>query len=134
MTGQSFEDYIYIIKNCGVQWAEQLSISEEGGMVALVLYERQGDDMLFSITYQNGSETLFWDSEAEYDEYSTWRVDMGDEPGLFKPLFLMRLDNGLVLALTWGAPEGESIVILYEDSGRFVERYDYVYGRYWSPL
>jgi len=133
MMGRDAEDYIQMIKGRGVKWAELLAETEGGGQIGLVLFERQGDDMLFSIVYMDGDKVLFWDCPGQYDEYSTWRVDMGDEPGAFTPLFMARLDSGLMLTLTWGAPEGESIVILQEDNGRFVENADYSYSRYWSP-
>ena len=127
------EARIETLKGRGIQWSELLGTTNDGGQIGLVLFERNNDDMLFSIVYLEGEKTLFWDNPAEYDEYSTWRVDMGDEPGSFEPLFLARLDNGLVLALAWGAPEGESIVVLCEDNGRFIEREDYSYLRYWVP-
>ena len=73
------------------------------------------------------------DKPAEYDEWSTWRVDMGDEPGVFEPLFLARLDDRLVMALTWGAPEGELLVVLREENGRLVGTDEYYYSRYWAP-
>ena len=127
------KDFIRYLKGRGIQWAELLSVTEDGGQIGLILFEREGDDMLFSIVYL-GNDVLFWDCPAEYDEGSTWRVDMGDEPGFFEPLFLARLDNGLVLALTWGAPEGESVIFLYQDRLRFLDIDDYGYVRYWSPL
>jgi|GEM_PF-1823527 len=133
LMGLKTEDYIYLIKGRGVKWSELLSVSAEGGQIGLFLFEREGDDMLFSIVYLDGPDTLFWDKPAEYDEWCTWRIDMGDEPGNFEPLFLARLDGELVLALTWGAPEGENVVVLYEDGGGFVEKDEYVYSRYWSP-
>ena len=126
-------DRIAALKSRGVVWASQLALTEEGAGIALVLFEREGDDMLFSIVYIEDDKTVFWDCPAVYDEMSTWRVDMGDDPGELAPLFLARLENGLVLVLTWGAPEGEGIVVLYEDGGEFVDRYDYGYSRYWSP-
>ena len=132
--GLNTEDYIYTIKNREVQWSRLLSITGEGAVIGLVLFEREGDDMMFSIVYMDGPDSLFWDCEAKYDEYSTWRVDMGDEPGGFEPLFLARLNGKLTLMLTWSAPEGECILLLYEDNGRFIERYDYYYSRYWAPM
>ena len=135
MMGLKTEDYIATLKKRKVQWAELLSVTGEGGQIGLTLFKRKGDNMLFSIVYLDGPEALFWDCEAEYDEYSTWRVDMGDEPGDFRPLFLARLGGRLVLLLTWGAPEGEGIVMLCEDEGKFTEREDgYYYSRYWSPM
>ena len=131
--GLKTEDYIYTVKGRGVKWSELLSVTAEGGQIGLFLFEREDDDMLFSIVYLDGPDTLFWDKPAEYDEWCTWRIDMGDEPGAFEPLFLARLDGGLVLALTWGAPEGETVVILYEENGSFIEKDEYLYSRYWAP-
>jgi len=127
------EDYIHSIKGRGVKRGEMLAETEGGGRIGMVLFERLGDDMLFSIVYMDGEKVLFWDCQGEYDEFSTWRVDMGDEPGGFTPLCLARLDDGLLLLLTWRAPEGELIVSLGESRGRLVETADYHYGRYLSP-
>jgi hypothetical protein len=49
------------------------------------------------------------------------------------PLFLARLEKGLTLMLAWGATEGENIVFFYEDNGKFIDRVDYQYYRYWVP-
>jgi len=127
------EDYIRAIKGREVQWGELLAETEDGGQIGMVLFERLGDDMLFSIVYIDGDNVLFWDCPGQYDDISTWRVDMGDEPGAFTPLILARLENELMLLLTWRAPEGELIVVLNESNGRLVETSDYAYGRYLSP-
>ena len=132
--GLKTEDYIYTVKGRGVEWSELLSVTAEGGQIGLFLFEREGAEMLFSIVYLDGPDTLFWDNPAASDGWDVWRIDMGEEPGRFTPLFLARLDDSLVLALTWGAPEGESVVVLYEENGRLVEKDDYIYSRYWSPL
>ncbi|MFF2480982.1 hypothetical protein [Paenibacillus sp. NPDC058071] len=101
--------------------------------IALFVFERQGDDMLASIAYIKRNAVLFKDYPAKYDEFSTWRVDSGDEPGLFEVLFLARSDEGLLLGISWGAPEGESLSILKEADGALQET-DLHSGRYWSPV
>jgi len=117
----------------GIEWTKTLGVTMVGeGLIGLVLFERQGNDMLFSIVYMDEEKTLFWDCPAEYDETSTWRVDAGEEPGDFMPLLLARFDEGLMLVLTWSAPEGEIILILYEEDGAFVQREDIQYSRYWG--
>jgi hypothetical protein len=113
--------------------AEKLAATDGGAEIGLVLFERQGDDMLFSIVYTDGAKTLSWDCPAEYDEISTWRADGGDEPGRFEFLFLVRFGDSLALMLEWGAPEGGSVVFLYEDDGKFIAKDDYSYHRYWAP-
>ena len=125
-TVASIEDYM----DRGVVWAKTLAVTMDGGLIGLVLYERQGNDMLFSIVYMDDNKTLFWNNPAEYDETSTWRVDAGEEPGSFEPLLLARFDEGLMLILTWRAPEGENVVVLYEDYGAFVQSQDLVFTRY----
>lgn len=122
---------IAALRSRGIVWGAELASTADRARLGLVLFERLADEMLFSIVYLGSDKTLFWDCPAEYDEYSTWRAGMGDEPGMFTPLLLARQDSGLMLLLTWGAPEGERIVLLYEDDGRFIERSDYSYDRYW---
>jgi len=100
--------------------------------ICLFVFERQGDDMLASIAYISDDKAVFRDYPAKYDEMSTWRVDAGDEPGLFEVLFLANSDQGLLLGLTWAAPEGENILILKEANGVFEETGLSV-GRYWAP-
>ena len=122
-------------KGRGVEWGKVLAnTKKDEGLIGLVLFERQGNDMLFSIVYMDETKTLFWDCPAEYDEVSTWRVDTGDGPGLLEPLLLARFEEGLLLMLTWGSAEGESILLLCEEDGAFIETQEVSYGRYWSPF
>jgi len=116
-----------IIKN------DLLAEAYDGAKICLFLFERQGDDMLFSLTYIKDDKVLIKDYPAKYDEYSTWRVDAGDEPGLLKVLFLAESDEGLLLGMTWGAPEGEGVFILREEGGVFQET-ELKNGRYWAPM
>ena len=132
--GNIAEARIEKLKGRKIQWSNLLGTTKDDGQVGLVLFKRSGDDMLFSIVYLTDEKTLFWDNPAQYNENSTWRVDMEDEPGSFVPLFLARLDNSLVLILTWGAPEGENIVVLYENNGKFIQSMSNRYYRYCAPF
>jgi len=126
-TTESIEKY----KERKIEWTKTLAVTKVGeGQIGLVLYERQGNDMLFSIVYTDETKTLFWDNPAVYDETSTWRTDAGDEPGSFSPLLLASFDEGLMLVLLWSAPEGEIAVILYEEDGVFVHAEDLFFARY----
>jgi hypothetical protein len=116
-----------------VKQTEKLATAFGGAQIGLVLFERLGDDMLFSIVYIEGTRRmLFWDCPAVYDEISTWRVDMGDEPGSFQIIFLAQLGDRLAMLLEWGAPEGASILLLHEDNGGFKQA-ESTYSRYWAP-
>ena len=129
-TGLQFEDFVFLARGQRkVKWAEQLAITEEGGMIALVVYERaEGSSRSdYSIVYQCGPETLFWDDDGYFDispwwpDLSAMQMDAEKKPSVYEPLFLARLDNKLVMALNYIPPGVETgeLVILYEDSGRF---------------
>jgi len=119
-------------KNRSVVWGKTLATTKVGGgEIGVVLFERQGNDMLFSIAYIDDNKTLFWDCPAQYDASSTWRVDAGEEPGVFEPMFLARFDEGLLLMLTWGSAEGETILLLREEDGAFVQT-EIDFARYWG--
>jgi len=125
-------DSIEKFKERGVVWGKTLAVTKVGeGQIGIVMFERQGDEMMFSIVYMNDKKMLFWDCPAKYDESSTWRIDGGEDPGSFEPLFLARFDEGLLLMLTWGAAEGEIILLLREERGVFVQT-EVGYGRYWG--
>lgn len=114
-----------------VEWTKTLALTKVGdGQIGQVLFERLGDDMLFSIVYIDESKMLFWDCPAEYDETSTWRADAGAEPGNFDPIILSRFPEGLLIMLTWSAPEGETTVVLYEEDGVLVQAEELYFGRY----
>lgn len=125
-------DSIAAYKGRGVEWGKTLAVTKTG-MIGLVKFERQGDDMLFSIVYMDEDTTLFWDCPAVYDEGSTWRVDSGDDPGDLQPLLFAHFDEGYMMVLTWGSAEGETILLLCEKDGAFAESDAVAYGRYWSP-
>ena len=114
----------------GIIWTKTLAFAFNGTQVGVVLFERQGNDMLFSIVYIDEDRILFWNNPAEYDETSTWRVDAGEEPGNFEPLVLARFNEGLFLVLLWGAPEGETVLVLYEEDGVFLQAENLQFARY----
>jgi len=117
-TVASIEKY----KERKIEWTQTLGLTHVGdGLIGLVLYERQGTDMLFSIVYMDEEKTLFWDNPAVYDEESTWRENNGAEPGRFEPLLLARFEEGLILILTWSAPESEISLVLFERDGAFAQ-------------
>jgi len=103
-----------------IEWTQTLGLTQVGeGLIGLVLFERQGSDMLFSIVYMDDEKTLYWDKPAAYNEEATWRAGQGAEPGRFEPLLLARFEEGLILILTWSAPESELSLVLYEENGVF---------------
>lgn len=79
--------------------------------------------MLASIAYVKGEKV---------DKSGTWRIDDGDEPGWFEVMFLAYSDEGLLLGMSWGAPEGENLFVFKETNGVFQET-DLRSGRYWAP-
>ena len=120
------------IKSRKITKSSLLSETIDNAKICIFVFERQADDMLASIAYIKDDKVVFKDYPAKYDEMSTWRVDSGDEPGLFEVLFLADSDEGLLLGLTWAAPEGENDFVLKESNGVFEETALSV-GRYWSP-
>ena len=122
------------IKNRAVEYGNRIAYAQYGDLeINQFKYVRIGDDMLFSIICSEGSKDIVLDFPAEYDEYSTWRVDCGDDPGNLNVLFLARIDDKLVMATAWGAPEGESASIWVEGNGEWIETELCAY-RYWAPF
>jgi hypothetical protein len=106
---------------------------EPGGpRVLAVEFARQGNDALASIVVSDGSRLIFADqrgSHASYGDSSVWRVD---DPGTIVPswfdvLLLARRGREIVLAFSWGAPEG-AMVRLVESEG---DKFRVVLGESW---
>jgi len=123
---------IEVIKGRKIIKSSLISESSDHEKICLFVFERKADDMLASIAYTKEEKVVFKDYPAKYNETSTWRVDGGDDPGLFEVLFLANSDEGLLLGLTWAAPEGENVYILKEVNGIFEETALNAY-RYSSP-
>ncbi|GLX68650.1 hypothetical protein [Paenibacillus glycanilyticus] len=119
------------LKNRKVTKSSLLAESPEA-KIALFVFERDGDDMLASIAYISGDQVLFKDFPATYNESGTWRVDGGDDPGLFEVSFLAHSDEGLLLGIAWAGAEGENLYVLQEKDGALQDT-DLTGGRYWSP-
>jgi hypothetical protein len=120
------------IKSRKIIESSLISETTDNAKIFLFVFERKGDDMLASVVYIKDNKIIFKDYPAKYDETSTWRVDAGDRPGSFEVMFLANSDKGLLLGMTWGAPEGEGSFILREERGTFQET-DLKSGRYWLP-
>ena len=99
------------IKSRSVIESNIFAVAEDGAAVGMFLFERMGNDMLFSLAYIHDNEILFVDFPAEYNEYSVWRADAGDHPGIFQMLFIAKDGEELMFGLSWFAPEGESASI-----------------------
>jgi hypothetical protein len=119
------------LKNRKIIKSEFLAKTNTDAEICLFVFERKGNDMLASLVYSDGNITISKDYPAVYDEISTWRADGGENPGLFKILFLAKTDEGLILGLTWAAPEGENAYIYKEKNGVFTETQFENY-RYWA--
>lgn len=103
--------------------------------IYLILFEREGEDMLASIVMKAPDKIVFKDYPAKYDASSTWRVDDGGTvyPNMFNILFAAKTENGMLLGLKWTAFEGENTVLLRENDGVF-EELDIEASRYMSPI
>jgi hypothetical protein len=131
MPGETIKK-IEALKERGTDETQLLAKTEDGGMIGLVLFDRLGNEALFSIVYIDETQALFWDNPTEYiDDIgdAMWRVDTVG-PGYFDVLFLARVDEGLMLMLNWGAFEGEAIILLYEEDGAFMSSEASLYYRY----
>ena len=125
-------DRIEALKNRRIDFCTVLAETDDGGQIDMVLFDRMGDELLFSIVYIDDEQVLFWDNPTEYVDYldgGVWRVDTVG-PGYFDVMFLARFDAGWMLMLNWGAFEGESVVLLCEKDGAFIELDRYLYSRY----
>jgi predicted small lipoprotein YifL len=120
------------LKNRKIIDSSLLAETEDGAQICLFVFDRLGDDMLASLAYIKGDQISLKDYPAVYNELSTWRVDAGDRPGLFEVLFLINSDKGLLLGISWQAPEGENVFILNAVNGAF-EDTNLSCGRYWAP-
>jgi hypothetical protein len=119
-------------KNRKIAASLLLAQTAAGAEIYELTFERKGDDVLGSLVYADGDKTVYRDYPATYDETSTWRVDDGGEFGGLNVLFLARTVHGLIICVTWAAPEGEGTDIFIEKDGTFADT-DFGYSRYWSP-
>lgn len=124
---------IETLKNRKIVESRLIAQTYDNESVYLFVFERMGDDMLASLAYVKGEKVVFKDYPAKYAQYDIWRADGGDSPGIFEVMFLANSDEGLLMGITWGAPESEGMYILRETNGAFTET-QLKSGRYWAPL
>ncbi|MFF2089621.1 hypothetical protein [Paenibacillus sp. NPDC058174] len=101
----------------------------------LVVFAREGDDMLASLAFSDGVQWVFHDFPATYDENSTWRVDDGGviEPEYFSFLLAAATESGFLVGYKWMGAEGENVDFLSIADGKATEIKP-GYGRYMSPI
>ena len=116
-------------KGLKVIFSETLATVGTGGYLELLQYERDGDDMLFEIVYDDGTQEISVSFPAEYSEYSTWRVDAGDSPGVWIPMFFCNIEDTLVMSTFWAAPEGGNLAVWFDDDGVWTQ--DEYLTTYW---
>ena len=123
---------IEMLKNRKIVKSELLAKTLTGAQICSVTFERIDNDMLASLIYIDKNNIICDDYPAKEDGWDIWRVGAGDEFGGFDVLFLAHTDEGLIMAVTWSAEEGEHAYILVEKDGIFANTQFDVY-RYWYP-
>ena len=116
-------------KGLSVIHSETLATVGSGGYLELFQYERVGNDMLFEIVYDDGTREISAGFPAEYNEYSTWRADAGDSPGLWIPLFFCDVNDNTVMSTLWAGPEGGNIAVWFDRDGTWIK--DEYLSTYW---
>ncbi|GGG70872.1 hypothetical protein [Paenibacillus radicis (ex Gao et al. 2016)] len=101
----------------------------------LVVFAREGDDMLASLAFSSDEKWVFHDFPATYDEFSTWRVDDGGVivAEQFSFLFAAATEGGFLVGYKWMGFEGENVVFLSIADGKATE-IGPSYDRYMSPI
>ena len=113
-------------KGLDVIYSESLATVGTDGFIGLFQYERVGDDMLFEIVYDNNDHEI----NIEFPtNMGGWRVDAGDTPGIWFPLFFCDINGIPIMATLWGAPEGGVFEIWFENDGKWISD-DYMHT-YW---
>jgi len=105
--------------------------------VGIIEFERvKGKKPLASFVLVTKKGLVFDDFEGneEENDYSTWRVDDGNEmdPELFRVIFVTRSQSGYSVGLEWIGSEGNSIDVLQQEGKKF-RIVDHSY-RYTAPL
>lgn len=135
LTGSTFQEKLSSEAKARVEKAKDRKIkdswglfgTEDGRQLFLVLFERTGNDALAGIVMVSPAKFVFLDFKGSYeDETSVWRVSDGGELDslMFDILYAFQGKNGLEFAYGWKAPEGESIALVQESGGQFVQLAD----------
>ena len=111
--------------------SELLATDSSGGRVVLFRYVNT-DEGLVILAYIRGEKIITREFPAQHMDdngEATWRADLDDdEYGSFQVVMLCETEQRLVIAFTWGAPEGINKYLLVEQDGQFVE----LPGESWS--
>ena len=105
---------------------EESQLLAEAGdtRVCMFRYENRPREGLFALVCFDGAKVLSIDYTTEYvdEDGADWRVDLEpDDVGLLEPVLLCRTQEGVLLIVTWSAPEGASRLILREKDGALEE-------------
>jgi hypothetical protein len=119
----------------GVQNAATLASYDDGTQVLFVLFEPDGENLLFDIVIANSDYTSMqsYDYPATLSNNSAWRVDDGGvaDPAWFKVMLGVNTQAGMGFIINWKGAEGENTVYLLDQGGTISETQ--LYYRYWSP-
>jgi len=101
---------------------EESQLLAEAGdaRVCMFRFENQEGEGLFSLACFDGAKVLAIDYTTDYvdEDGAEWRVDLEpDNVGLLEPVLLCRTQEGVLLIVTWTAPEGTAQLILSEKDG-----------------
>jgi hypothetical protein len=119
-------------KGKSVKSSWQLGRTDDGIILALVLFQPGKDTALASLVLMKNDLSVFEDYPGNLkDEYSVWRVD---DNGEFKPqsinvITLFHSPDGYEIARTWAGEEGENSIFLVQKENIFEPVIKYY--RYW---
>ena len=102
----------------------QLLAEADDARVCMFRYENKPEEGLFALVCFDGAKVLSIDYTTDYvdEDGAGWRVDLEpDNVGLLEPVLLCRTTEGILLIVTWVAPEGRLELILREKGGALEE-------------
>jgi len=105
---------------------EESQLLAEAGetRVCMFRFENLEEEGLFALVCFDGGKMLPIDYTTDNigDDGAFWRVDLEeDDVGLLEPVLLCRTREGVLLIVTWTAPEGTARLILHEKDGALEE-------------
>jgi len=103
-----------------IEESQLLAASEDGARVCMFRYETLEEEGLFSLVCFDGEKALSTDYTTDNvgEDGAYWRADLEvDDIGLLEPVLLCRTREGILLIVTWTAPEGTAQLVLYEKDG-----------------
>jgi len=107
-----------------IEESQLLAAARDGVRICMFRFENQEGEGLFSLVCFDGEKLLAIDCTTDYvdEDGAGWRVDLEpDNVGLLEPVLLCRTQEGILLIVTWVAPEGMLELILREKDGALEE-------------